>query len=145
MACKTKDYFNECLYFTANSLARTVSRLAEEEFASLGMSSSHAFLMMLADETPGITQKELAEQLNLAQSTVSRFVDGLVKRGYLEKKVSGKTARVALTDKGKGQVEEIHRCWLGLYERCNAILTKKDGDRLTRAIHQADEKLKAQE
>jgi DNA-binding MarR family transcriptional regulator len=48
-----------------------------------GLSPSHAFLMMLATDYPGIGQKELSERLHLAPSTVTRFIDSLVHKGYL--------------------------------------------------------------
>ena len=66
MEKKAEKYLHNCLYFTANSLARQISRLADEEFRLTGLSPSHAFLLMLVNEKPGITQKELGLALNLA-------------------------------------------------------------------------------
>ena len=69
---KSKSILHECLYFSANSLARVITRMADEEFHPTGLSPSHAFLMMLVNDNPGIGQKDLCEQLHLAPSTVNR-------------------------------------------------------------------------
>ncbi len=141
MAKNTQTYLECCLYFTANSLARVVARMADEEFGKLGMSTSHAFLLMLAADQPGISQKELAGHLNLAQSTVSRFADALVQRGFIEKKSSGKLVEIAATDKGREQLEGISDAWRALYERYSEILGEEKGKRLTKATYAAYQKL----
>ena len=145
MTESTNTYLECCLYFTANSLGRVITRIAEEEFQRLGMSPSHAFLLMLAIEEPGISQKGLAGHLNLAQSTVSRFADSLVARGYLEKRSSGKEANVYPTEKGREQLEAIQGAWHALYERYSAILGKEKGERLTRQTFEAYRKLNGAE
>lgn len=89
---KAKSILHHCLYFTANSLARVITRLAEEEFRRTGLSPSHAFVMMLVNDHPGIGQKELCAQLHLAPSTVTRFIDALVQRGYLTRHADGKAS-----------------------------------------------------
>jgi MarR family transcriptional regulator, organic hydroperoxide resistance regulator len=145
MTPKTQDYLECCLYFTANSLARVVARMADEEFGKLGLCSSHAFLLMLAADAPGISQKELAEHLNLAQSTVSRFVDSLAQRGYLEKRAAGKLAQIHATESGKAQLEAIHDAWQALYGRVNDILGQTANDRLAKSTCAAYRKLAAAE
>ena len=41
MESKTNNPLECCLYFTANSLARNITRMGEEEFAVLGMTPSY--------------------------------------------------------------------------------------------------------
>lgn len=141
MSEQTESYLKNCLYFTANSLARAITRVAEQEFSRLGLSPSHAFLLMLVVEKPGITQKELAEHLHLAPSTVSRFADLLVQRGLVEKRVSGKLAQVFPTAFGKEQLPVIQEAWKALYERYSAILGKEEGEALTQLCHNAAQKI----
>ena len=87
---KTEELFHNCLYFTANALARKITRMAEESFRVTGLSPSHALLMMLVHDYPGIGPKKLGDHLNLAPSTVTRFVDALIYKGYLTKQAKGK-------------------------------------------------------
>ena len=133
--------FHHCLYFTANALARAVTRLAEEEFALAGIAPSYAFLMMLVNETPGITQKELAEKLVLAPSTVTRFIDTLVHKGYLERKAEGKLSKIYPTKKGEKLQKAIDAAWLAFYNRYIEILGQDASHELARMMDQASQKL----
>ncbi len=130
-----------CLYFTANSLSRVITRMAEESFGAIAMSPSHAFLLMLAIEKPGISQKELAEALHLAPSTVSRFVDALVRRKLVEKRVEGRSTLIRPTENGMAMGEPVGECWRRLYERYSEILGKENGDELNRLTREACAKL----
>jgi len=141
MSSTSNELLSGCLFFTANSLARTITRIAEEEFGRIGLVPSHAFLLMQAYDDPGISQKVLAEKLHLAQSTVSRFVDALVLRGFLEKKAHGKMSYIYPTDKVKEQLDEIYRAWKKIYQRYSAVLGEEEGQTLTRLANEAHMKL----
>ena len=138
---KEKSLFHNCLYFTANSLSRVITRMAEEEFKITGLSPSHAFLMMTVNDNPGIGQKELCEHLHLAPSTVTRFIDTLVYKGYLIRKTEGKASKIYSTDKGEHLKEPINAAWKSLYHRYSRILGMKEGEKLTRLIDEAGQKL----
>lgn len=141
MQDQSKELLHCCLYFTANALARSITRMAEEEFGKQGLTPSHAFLLMLAIDSPGISQKELSEQLNLAQSTVSRFVDALVSRGFISKNAVGKIAHIFPTEAGKAQMENIRSAWNNLYYRYSDILGEEEGKELTIITKKAHLKL----
>lgn len=138
---QTATVLHHCLYFTANTLARVISRMAEEEFRLTGLSPSHAFLMMLVNDQPGIGQKELCEQLHLAPSTVTRFIDALVHKGYLTRQTDGKLSRVHATEDGQALQGEIDDAWKSLHQRYAKILGLKYGDALTAMIDDASTKL----
>lgn len=143
MTAETEQLLHNCLYFTANTLARRISHLAEEEFRFTGLSPSHAFLLMLVNDRPGITQKELAEALNLAPSTVTRFVDSLrLKQGLVERRTEGKSARIFPTEKGREMQGLIAKCWKALYRRYSEALGEETGKVITREIDKAAEALK---
>ena len=139
-----KSILHNCLYFTVNSLARVISRMAEEEFRRTGLSPSHAFLMMLVNDNPGIGQKELCEQLQLAPSTVTRFIDSLVYRGYLIRKSDGKVSRVYATEAGQSLRKPIAEAWKSLHQRYAKVLGLKKGDELTAMIDEASDRLSNQ-
>ena len=138
---KTSLYLQNCLYFTANALARTATRMAEKAFKETDLSPSHAFAIMLVVDQPGITIKELSEHLHLAPSTLTRFTDKLVHQGLVERSQQGKLVRVYPTAQAKTMRREIEAAWKRLYEDYSAILGEADGAALTREVFTANQKL----
>ena len=78
--------FEECLYFNSNALARTVTRIWSQAYQAFDLSPPHAFLLRVVLARPGLMPRELAKELNLSRSTVTRFLDSLEKRGLLTRK-----------------------------------------------------------
>lgn len=85
--------FERCLYFNTQNLARTVNRLWTEEFKQYDLSPAHAYLLRLILAEPGLLQRDIAAQLGLSKSTVTRFIDSLEQRGYLSRKFSNTDGR----------------------------------------------------
>ncbi|WP_043906168.1 MarR family winged helix-turn-helix transcriptional regulator [Parageobacillus genomosp. 1] len=128
------EYFCQCLYFTANRLARIMNKMAEEEFAPLGLSPTYAFLLMAVKDKPGITQKELSEILHIAPSTSTRFVEKLEMKGLVQRKNEGKLTLIYPTEKGLAIQGEIKKCWKNLYNRYSEVLGEERGVKLTSEI-----------
>lgn len=131
------QYFRHCLYFSAGALARAMNEMAEEEFQSLGFSPSHAFLLMLALEREGITQKEAAAELHLAPSTVSRLADALVRKGLLRREEGGRARPLHPTQQGEALQSEIAAAWRRIYDRYSAVLGEEAGCELTARTYSA--------
>lgn len=85
--------FEECLYFNSNALARTVSRIWAEAYRQFDLSPPHAFLLRVVLAKPGLLPRELAEELNLSRSTITRFLDSLEKRDLLQRRPAEKDRR----------------------------------------------------
>ncbi|SFC69234.1 MarR family transcriptional regulator [Bacillus sp. UNCCL81] len=132
-----EQYFSDCLYFTANHLARLMNKMAEEEFAPLGISPNYAFLLMAVYEQPNISQSELSNILHIAPSTTTRFVDKLEVKKLVERKSDGKLTLVNLTDKGIKIQEDIKVCWKNLYKRYSEILGDDVAKNITSQTFQA--------
>ena len=60
-----------CLYYSANALARNMTKLADEEFAVTGLSSSYAFFTYDGLFKTGIQPKEISHHMQLTPSTVT--------------------------------------------------------------------------
>lgn len=141
MAKEVGSLLDGCLYFTSNALTRAITRMAEKAFAPVAMTPSHAFLLMLAIDRPGITQKELAAKLHLAPSTVSRFVDALVRRDFLEKETAGRNTFIHPTQKGCEMLEPIQACWQNLHDRYVVVLGDAASDHLNDHVRDSARKL----
>ncbi|MNC26077.1 MarR family protein [compost metagenome] len=91
-----ESFLQNCLFFTSNRLGRAMTKIAEEEFAPTGLTPMYGYVIRLANGSPGISQKEIAEKLSITPSTLTRFIDKLEARRLVERKVSGKSCRSAV-------------------------------------------------
>jgi DNA-binding MarR family transcriptional regulator len=128
---------DNCLYFTVNKLSRAITRMAEDSFKKTGLSPTHAFLLMLVNNKPGISQSELAEELHMMPSTITRFIDKLVMKGLLERKAEGKRSFIFPTEAGENTQEKIKEAWKDLYRNYSAVLGEDAGKELTMLIREA--------
>ena len=85
--------FEECLYFNSNALARTVTRVWTAAYKPYGLSPPHAFMLRVVLAKPGLMPRELAKELSLSRSTVTRFLDSLEKRKFLVRKMATEDGR----------------------------------------------------
>jgi len=134
---KSSSPFCQCLYYASNALARITTRMAEEEFASVGLSPSYAFLIMTVAKKPGIQPGEISKDLELTPSTITRLIEKMEKKGLLRRKFEGKTTSVFVTAKGEARTEDIKKCWLNLYLRFQDVLGEENSKQITGLIYQA--------
>lgn len=133
--------YNDCLYFSSNALARMLTRMADEEFGKLGLSPSHAFLLMSVIDKPSIQPGKLSDELQLSPSTVTRLVEKMEYRGYLERHSEGRAAHVHPTQQCLDLDDELHKAWQSLINRYKNILGDRYSKVLTEMTFTALEKL----
>ena len=81
---KGKMEIQKCIYFTISKMFRMINKMAEESFEKLDIYPTHGFLMIiLKEEAEGLTVNQISETLAIAPSTVTRFVDKLISKGYV--------------------------------------------------------------
>jgi DNA-binding MarR family transcriptional regulator len=85
--------FDRCLYFNVNALARVVNKQWNKAFAEFDLSPAHGYLLRLVLSEPGISQKNLAKELKLEKSTITRFVDTLQKKHLVVRKKTSTDGR----------------------------------------------------
>ncbi len=137
----TQKILSGCLYFSTNSLARLITKLADEEFRVTGLSPAHAFVMMVVNEKPGISPMEISNNLQIAPSTVTRFIDQLERKELLKRESEGRTVKILSLQKGTELQKEIDSAWKSLHGRYTNILGDKYSDVLTQLINDAIKKL----
>ena len=138
---KCESKYCGCLYNSANVLARNMTRMADEAFAKLGLTSSYAFLIMTANDKPGIQPKEICQHLQLTPSTVTRLIEKMEYKGLLERKKVGRSTEVYPTKESIKLQPKIKAAWKCLSNRYTKILGKQDSEVLVTAIHAANKKL----
>ena len=126
--------FEKCLYFNSNALARTVSRIWTESYSPLDLSPPHAFLLRVVLANPGLFPRELAEELDLSRSTVTRFLDSLELRGFLLRRQTEKDAR-ELQVHPTAKAKAIHRKLDGTGENLTKLMGEMFGkDEISRVV-----------
>ena len=131
-----------CLYYSANALSRLMTKMADEEFAITGLSSSYAFLLMTVNSKPGIQPKEISEQMQLTPSTITRLIEKMEQRKMLERKSAGRTTEVYPTDKSLELDKKIRAAWRNLYNRYSELIEEEEAKKLTACIYDTVKRLK---
>ena len=134
--------FERCLYFHTNALARQVNKLWEQAFDDLGLSPAHAYLLRLVLAQPGISQGRIAEELKLEKSTVTRFVDSLEQRGYLNRIKSGREVEIMPTQKCKNIARQLQARGDILYKQISELIGKRNLTDLVKQLRQTGDDLR---
>lgn len=138
---KVKSKYCTCLYYSANALSRIMTKISDEEFSKVGLSSSHAFLLMTVNDKKGIQPKEISEQMQLTPSTVTRLIEKMEYWGLLERQTHGRTTEVYPTSSGQELQPKLKEAWQKLYKRYADILGEVNASKLTADIYNASQKL----
>lgn len=106
---------------------------SSQSVPGLGVSASESMALgyLVSGET---TQQELGSHLGLEKSTVSRLVDGMVQKGWVEKGRDPDNRRyqkLVLTPTGRRAAEQIMRAMRERHSRWIAGLTPEERDALT--------------
>lgn len=134
-------FLHTCLYFTTNRLSRAITRIADDAFATTGLSPAYGYLIRLVIIKPGITQKELSEKLYITPSTLTRFIDKLQAKGLVERQVQGKTVLVYPTEKARTLEPSLREASKKLKASYVAVLGEELADLLTSQQELASEQL----
>jgi MarR family transcriptional regulator, organic hydroperoxide resistance regulator len=136
-----RDKYCKCLYYSANALSRIMTKMAEEEFSITGLNPSYAFLLMKVNEKPGIQPTEISNIMMLNPSTITRLVDKLVDKEYIEREINGKSVFLNPTRKSTDLDPKLREAWVRLYKRYTSILGENQANILTLGIYDVAQKL----
>lgn len=137
----SENFLECCLFFNTNALSRYLLKIAELEFKYLKLSPAHASLLLLVYDRPGISPKELSADLHLTPSTITRFVDSLVKKKLLARKSKGKVSMISPTDRGWSLKADVAKAYKRLYDRYTKILGTDTAHALSFSILSANKAL----
>ena len=138
---KTDCLLSGCLYFSSNKFVRALTKLAEDEFKITGLTPTYAFAVTIVNKNEKISSTELADYLQMAPSTITRFVDKLVSKDLVDRRIDGKNSFIFSTEKGKKLQESINVAWKNLEESLATKLGKDEAKDLVLVLNRASEKL----
>lgn len=137
----SESKFCSCLYFTTNALARKVEKLAVESWKKIGLAPSHAYLLKLVIEEPGMQAGLLAEQLQLTPSTITRLIEKLEEKKLVTRVTEGKATNVFPTQKAKEMKSQIKQCIEEFHEKYVKILGKEESKQFIQNMNIMADKL----
>jgi len=134
---ETTHPYCRCLFYTANALARNLTRMTEEAFSRTGLAPSLAFVLMTVRNNPGIQPSEVARIMMLSPSTLTRLVEKLETKGLLSRQAQGKTIHITLTAQGEALGPALLEAWRDTHARYTAILGEGPSIQLTEQTYAA--------
>lgn len=134
--------FDQCIYFNLSTLSRQITKIWNEEFAKVGLSPSHGYLLSALTANPDASQKELSEIMELDASTITRFIDALTTKKLIEKTSKGKGARYILTTKGNTISSEVSTLMGELFTKMEATFDKNEFQKIVTGLQDAKNTLK---
>lgn len=136
--------FDRCLYFNTNLLARKVDKLWAQAYGELGLAPAHAYLLRLLLEKPGLVQRDIAQELSLEKSTITRFIDKMVEEDYLYRTTSQGSLReqaVYPTEKAIALKDKLNETGNQLYKKMQQLLNEDELKSMVGKIRTAGQKL----
>jgi DNA-binding MarR family transcriptional regulator len=139
---KTSDCtYSKCLYFTSNALARKVEKLAIESWKRVDLSPSHGYLLMLILEEPGMQPGNIASQMQLTPSTITRLIEKLEAKKLVVRTTEGKITNVYPSPKAKEMRSELYACVNNFSETYSKVLGKEETLKLVQSMNKVSDKL----
>lgn len=137
----SESKYCKCIYFASGALARKMEKLAIDSWKKVGLSPSHAYLLMLVIDDPGMQPGRLAEELQLSPSTITRLIEKLEEKKLVIRTTEGKLTNVYATPKGKDLLPQLKSCVTAFNETAAGILGKEESTRLVQNINKITDKL----
>ena len=110
---------------SVNSFSRTLSAFFDDRLSRFNLATSYIELMILMRKNGGVSQKDIASQLSLAPSTVTRFVEKLKNQGYLTKHRDGRNMTIELTDDGRRVSADMEREYESVVQDIRDLMGEK--------------------
>jgi len=137
----SESRYRDCIYFVSNSLARKVDKLAGDAWKKVNLAPSHAYLLMIVLDNPGVQPGSLSEELHLTPSTVTRLIEKLEDKKLVTRLTQGKTTEVYPTQKGKDLLPKLRSCVQEFNTAYTEILGKEESDKLVKNMSKIADKL----
>ena len=137
----SESKYCNCLYFTTNALARKVEKLAIEAWKPVDLSPSHAYLLMMVIEEPGLQPGTLSDHLQLTPSTISRLIEKLEDKKLVVRITEGKVTNVYATPAAKNLLPKLKSCVVTFHKSYADILGKEASEKMVDQLHAFADKL----
>jgi DNA-binding MarR family transcriptional regulator len=122
-----------------------MTKKCNQAFEPYGLSAAHAYLIRLVLNQPGMQQKEIAQELCLEKSTITRFISKMQQQGYLLRQVfeSGDLKKQAIypTQKAKKIQVQLEQTGLEVFQQLQETIEVKQLMKFVEEMRQITEKI----
>ena len=124
-----------CLAVHIRMLNRVVTNIYDEELRPLGLKVSQMNILVAAYKIGNARPSDVCERLHLDVSTLSRNVDRMMAKGWLEvvQDVDGRAQPFRLTDSGRELLQKTVPRWKAAQKRAAQLL----GDEVVEVVNTA--------
>jgi DNA-binding MarR family transcriptional regulator len=122
----SESKYCKCPYFLTNALARKIEKLAAESWRKAGLSPSHAYVLMLVLEEPGLQPGSIAHHLQLTPSTITRLIEKLEEKKLVMRTTEGKLTNVYPTPKARESKPLLKECVDDFQEKYAKLVGKEE-------------------
>jgi DNA-binding MarR family transcriptional regulator len=128
----------ECIALRVRMLNRLVTHLYDEELRPFGLKVSQVNILVAAWKLGTARPAAVCEALQMDVSTLSRNVDRMKARGWLETVADpdGRAQPFRLTAQGRDVLEQMLPVWREIQEKALALLGGETVDWLDKAVRQ---------
>jgi DNA-binding MarR family transcriptional regulator len=132
---------SECIAVRLRMLNRIVTNLYDEALRPLGLKVSQMNILVAAAKMGTARPAEVCERLHLDVSTLSRNVERMKARGWLEvvPDEDGRAQPFRLTDQGRKLLERAVPAWTKAQEKAKSILGEEVVELLGNAMKRVSE------
>ena len=133
--------YGRCIYFSSNALARKTEKLAVSVWKKVDLSPSHAYLLMIVLDEPGVQPGALSVELHLTPSTITRLIEKLEEKKLVVRTTEGKTTSVYPTAKSKELKILLQECSEEFQKNCIALVGREESGRFISNMNKISDKL----
>jgi DNA-binding MarR family transcriptional regulator len=137
----SESRYSQCFYFTANSLARKIEKLAQKIWKKVDLSPSHAYLLLTVLDEPGIQPGLLSDHLQLTPSTVTRLIEKLEEKKLVVRTSEGKITNLYPTPKAKELKPILINCVVEFNKAYMDLLGAEESAKVVKSMLKMADKL----
>jgi len=129
-----KENFEENIGLLIHDVARLLRVLYDRQMASIGLTRSQWWLLTYLRFRDGINQSELAVLMDIEKAPLSRLLDRMELKGWVERKADSKDRRIKnifLSENVKPIIESMREKAAAYRQDSLSILDAKDLNKLT--------------
>ena len=112
---------------------------AYNEIKSLGINSQQGRMIkyIYEHQNDGLIQKDIAEAFNRKSATITSMLQGLEKKGYIERRIPKDNERqknIYVLKKGEDLISDTEKVFSNLEKEISNILTKEEAETFNRLL-----------